>query len=401
MVQCVILAAGEGKRMRPLTGSRPKVMIPVANRPMLEHLLCSVRDAGVHEFILVVGYEEAAVRHHFGDGTSFGVQIRYVTQKRQRGTGDAVMTTQVHLHDRFLLLNGDMILSVQDIRHILDRPAPSLGVCQSDHPQDFGVVTVEGDLVTGLEEKSENPKSDLINAGIYLFEPDIFSALARISPSPRGELELTDALIPYIRDGLLFATTLSSWSDMGAPWDLLDANETLMKEMASSNRGEIEEGVVLHGSVSIGKGTVIKTGTYIEGPCIIGENCRIGPHVYIRGSTAIGNSCHIGHSTEIKNSIVMEGTNIPHFNYIGDSVIASGCNFGAGTKIANLRHDKEHIHIDGVNTRRKKLGAIIGDEVLFGINCSVNTGSVVGNRCHIAPHAYVDGIIRDDTVVKR
>lgn len=401
MVQCVILAAGEGKRMRPLTGSRPKVMLPVANRPMLEHLLCAVRDAGIIEFILVVGYEEAAVRHYFGDGTEFGVHIRYVTQKRQRGTGDAVMSAQPHLNGQFLLMNGDMILTREDILKILANSAPALGVCMSDHPQDFGVVTVENGNVTGLEEKTEYPKSKLINAGIYLFNNDIFSSLTKITPSPRGELELTDALMPSIHEGKLSAVTLSSWSDMGSPWDLLDANEALLRDLTPGIFGEVEEGVILKGVVHIGKGTVVKTGSYIEGPCIIGENCRIGPHAYIRGSTSIGNNCHIGHSIELKNSIVMNNTNIPHFNYVGDSVIACGCNFGAGTKIANLRHDKQFIHIGGVNTRRRKLGAIIGDDVLFGINCSVNTGTVIGNRCRIAPHTYVDGIIRDDSVVKR
>lgn len=97
----------------------------------------------------------------------------------------------------------------------------------------------------------------------------------------------------------------------------------------------------------------------------------------------------------------MNNTNIPHFNYVGDSVIACGCNFGAGTKIANLRHDKQCISVGGVNTRRKKFGAIIGDDVLFGINCSVNVGTVVGNRCRVAPHTYIEGIIKDDSVVKR
>ncbi|PKL60187.1 MAG: glucose-1-phosphate thymidylyltransferase, partial [Methanomicrobiales archaeon HGW-Methanomicrobiales-4] len=305
MVQCVILAAGEGKRMRPLTGSRPKVMLPVANRPMLEHLLRAVRDAGIVEFILVVGYEEAAVRHYFGDGSAFGVKIRYVTQKRQQGTGDALMSAEPHLNGQFLLMNGDMILSLEDISKILVNSAPVLGVCTSDHPQDFGVVTVANGKVTGLEEKTEFPKSELINAGIYLFNRDIFTNLAGITPSPRGELELTDALMPLIHEGRLSAVTLFSWSDMGSPWDLLDANEVLLQDLTPGIFGEIEEGVVLKGAVHIGKGTVVKTGSYIEGPCIIGENCRIGPHAYIRGATSIGNNCHIGHSIELKNSIVL------------------------------------------------------------------------------------------------
>lgn len=130
---------------------------------------------------------------------------------------------------------------------------------------------------------------------------------------------------------------------------------------------------------------MIRAGTYIEGDCIIGEDCIIGPHAYIRGSTAIGDGCHIGHATEIKNSIIMPSTNIPHFNYVGDSIVGSGCNFGAGTKVANLRHDNKTVKVCGKTTGRRKFGAIIGDNVLFGINCSVNVGTLIGSDTRVAP----------------
>lgn len=397
----VILAAGEGKRMRPLTGSRPKVMLPIAGIPMLEHLICSTRDAGIAEFILVVGYGESSVRSHFGDGSSLGVSIRYITQKRQKGTGDAVLTVASFMKDRFLLLNGDMIVKKNDILAILKATVPSMGVYTSSHPQDYGVVTMRGDKVTGLEEKSPNPRSDLINAGIYLFDQELFEHLKTIRPSPRGELELTDALTPYIEKGMLTGIRLSYWADMGSPWDLLGVHERMMEGLLPSNDGTLEEGVYIRGNVRIGHGTTILSGSYLEGPCIIGDGCRIGPHAYIRPGTAIGNGCHIGHSSEIKNSIIMDKTNVPHFSYVGDSIIGSGCNLGAGTKIANLRHDKESVKAGGVDTRRHKFGAVIGDNVLFGINCSVNVGAIIGNNCRIGPHILVEGRIEDDTVMKR
>ena len=167
--------------------------------------------------------------------------------------------------------------------------------------------------------------------------------------------------------------------------------QLLLAGISSANSGIIEEGVHLSGPVIIGKDTVVKSGTYIEGPCIIGNNCRIGPHTYIRGATSIGDECHIGHCTELKNSVVMAKTKIPHFNYVGDSVIGSGCNFGAGTKIANLRHDHAPIRIGGKNTRYTKFGAVVGDNVNFGINCSVNVGSVIGSNAQFAPNSYVEG----------
>ncbi len=399
-MECVVLAAGEGKRMRPLTATRPKVMIPLANRPMADHLVCAARDAGISEFILVVGYQEQAVRDYFGDGSNLGVSIRYVTQRRQKGTADALRTVEDQISGPFLLLNGDMILRSRDIAAMIKTDVPCMGIYHSDHPEDFGVVTVDGDRVTGLEEKSGTPRSNLINAGMYLFSPAIFPALRAIRTSPRGELELTDALADLIGDRTLRAHTLSFWLDAGYPWDLLDANATLLEEIEPAGRGTAEEGVSLSGRVAIGAGTVIKPGTCIEGPCIIGEECRIGPHAYIRGATSIGDRCHIGHSTEIKNSIIMRDTRIPHFNYIGDSIVGSGCNFGAGTKVANLRHDHGTVIIRGVNTRRVKMGAVIGDDVRFGINCSVNVGTVVASRVSVAPHTAIEGWIDEDTKVR-
>ncbi|MDG6256742.1 MAG: sugar phosphate nucleotidyltransferase [Methanomicrobiaceae archaeon] len=399
-MQCVILAAGEGKRMRPLTASRPKVMLPVANRPMIEHLIIAARECGIEDFILVVGYGEQEIRTYFGDGSSRDVSIHYVTQRQQLGTADALRAAEPLIRGRFLLMNGDMILKAGDIKAICDRNAPSVGIFPGTQPERFGVITVDGDRVTGLVEKSSKPPSNLINAGVYLFEKGVFDLLSELNLSERGEYELTDALFRYIEDGRLAAHRLSFWLDIGAPWNLIDANEVMMKDLQTDILGEIEEGVFISGPVSLGKGSVIKSGTCIEGPCTIGENCRIGPHAYLRGSTAIGSGCHIGHSTEIKNSVILTGTKIPHFNYIGDSVIGSGCNFGAGTKIANLRHDHTIIKSGGYITGRKKFGAVIGDNVQFGINCSINVGCVVGSGVKVAPHQHVHGTIADNTTIR-
>ena len=399
-MECVVLAAGEGKRMRPLTARRPKVMLPVANRPMMEHLVLAARDAGITEFVFVVGYGEREVRGHFGDGSRFGIHISYAPQRQQMGTADALRSAQDLITGPFLAMNGDMILTSADIASMIRTPAPCMGTSTTDHPGDFGVVLVENGLVTALEEKSKQPKSNIINAGAYLFTPEIFDLLAGVGLSSRGELELTDALNRLIGERRLRAVPLSTWMDVGYPWDLLDANAALLTALVSENYGTVEEGVHLSGPVVIGKGTVVKSGTYIEGPCIIGNNCRIGPHAYIRGATSIGDDCHIGHCTELKNSIVMAGTKIPHFNYVGDSVIGSGCNFGAGTKIANLRHDHAPVRVGEKDTRHTKFGAVIGDNVRFGINCSVNVGSVIGSNAAFAPGSYIKGNFGENSTIQ-
>ena len=399
-MECVVLAAGEGKRMRPLTAKRPKVMLPLANLPMMEHLVIAARDAGISNFILVVGYGEREIRRHFGDGTRFGISIRYAPQRHQHGTADALNAARSYITGPFILLNGDMIVRTADITAMCGMQAPCMGVFTSDHPQDYGVVVVENGFVTTLEEKSNHPASNVINAGMYLFDMEFFSYIDAVTPSPRGELELTDALADYIRHRKLAARELSYWLDVGHPWDMLDANAALLGQMAESRNGTVEDGVTLKGQVSIGEGSVVKSGTYIEGPCVIGRDCRIGPHAYIRGATSIGDGCHVGHSTEVKNSIIMAQSKIPHFNYVGDSIIGSDCNFGAGTKIANLRHDHATIRVGGKDSRRKKFGAIVGDGVQFGINCSINVGTVIGSNAMFAPGSYIEGQIGENTFIR-
>jgi UDP-N-acetylglucosamine diphosphorylase / glucose-1-phosphate thymidylyltransferase / UDP-N-acetylgalactosamine diphosphorylase / glucosamine-1-phosphate N-acetyltransferase / galactosamine-1-phosphate N-acetyltransferase len=399
-MECVVLAAGEGTRMRPLTAKRPKVMLPLANRPMMEHLVLAARDAGIHDFVFIVGYGEREIRRHFGDGSPWGVHIAYASQRHQQGTADAVRAARDLVTGPFLVLNGDMILRREDIADLCRQEAPCMSISTTDHPGDFGVVLIENNCVTSIEEKSKHPRSNLINAGGYLFTPDIFTLIDQVRPSPRGELELTDALDLLIKTGTLHVHHLSYWIDVGHPWDMLEANATLMENTVSDNRGTVESNVSLHNSVVVGEGSVIKSGTYIEGPCIIGKNCRIGPHAYIRGATSIGDDCHIGHCSEIKNSIIMSGTKIPHFNYVGDSVVGSGCNFGAGTKIANLRHDHATIRVGGKDTRRKKFGAVIGDGVQFGINCSINVGVTVGSEAQFAPNSVIEGCIGDKAVIR-
>ena len=399
-MECVVLAAGEGKRMRPLTAKRPKVMLPLVNRPMLGHLVIAARDAGIDDFVFVVGYGEREIRRHFGDGSAWGIHVNYAPQRQQNGTADAVRAARELVTDTFLVLNGDMILKSEDIANLARGSSPCMGVSTTDHPQDYGVVLTENSLITSLEEKSQKPKSNLINAGAYLFDTDIFGMIDRVKPSPRGELELTDALTELIAKKMLHAYHLSYWMDVGHPWDILDANTTLIGHIPSENHGTIEEGVSLKGVVVVGEGSIVKAGTYIEGPCIIGKNCRIGPHAYIRGATSIGDECHVGHCSEVKNSIIMSGTKIPHFNYIGDSIIGSGCNFGAGTKIANLRHDHATVRICGKDTRRKKFGAIVGDEVQFGINCSVNVGTMIGSNALFGPNTYIEGCIGDKAIIR-
>jgi len=393
-LKAIILAAGEGSRMRPLTYTRPKVMLPLANKPILEHLLIEAKAAGIMEFIFIVGYRDEAVRDYFGDGERWGVKIEYAKQSRQLGTADAIKAVEGLVEGNFLVMNGDIIVSRRDIKKLVSRSDTTLGVIEVEDTTGLGVVEQSGGKVVRIYEKEANPPSHLANAGLYLFTPAIFEAIARTARSPRGEYEITDSLQLMIDDGDDIACQkISRWLDLSYPWDLLAANESLLAQVKAQNLGEVEENVVMKGEVSVGQNTVIRSGSYIIGPVIIGQNCEIGPNCYIRPYTAIGDGCHIGHAVEVKNCIIMRGSKLPHHNYAGDSIIGEGCNFGAGTKVANLRLDKKEISVAGINTGRRKLGAIIGDKVETGINASINVGSLIGNNTFIGPGAVASGVI--------
>jgi UDP-N-acetylglucosamine diphosphorylase/glucosamine-1-phosphate N-acetyltransferase len=393
-MKAVILAAGEGNRMRPLTYTRPKVMLPLANKPILEHLLIELKKSGIKEFTIVVGYHSETIRQHFGDGARWGVSIDYVTQRKQLGTAHAVKMVEGFVKGKFLLANGDVLLKAEDIEKIMAKHNVTLSLIEMKDTKDLGVVEVVGNKLKAIHEKVAKPPSNLVNAGVYLLTPEIFVAIARTEKSPRGEYELTDSLqILLGEDKPISWVKIDQWLNLSYPWDLLTANESLMAGMEEQRLGTVEENAVLKGRISIGKGTTVRANSYIQGPVIIGENCDIGPNCFIRQSTAIGDNCHIGGAVEVKNSIVMQGSKIPHHNYIGDSIIGEDCNLGAGTKIANLRLDKKEITAGNTDTGRRKFGAIIGDSVQTGINASINVGSLIGDHTFIGPGAMVSGVV--------
>ena len=395
-MQAIILAAGEGSRMRPLTASRPKVMLPVAGRPFLEHIIQRAHSAGADSIVLVVGYGEDSVRSHFGDGKSLGVKIDYAVQDRQLGTGHALMAAKGLASDRFLVLNGDVLPDVTSLLQML-RYGAAVSAIRVEDPKRYGVFVEERGCFKSVIEKSDSPPSNLANAGIYLLEKSIFAALQSAPLSARGEYELTDGLNLLAREERIRIVELASWMEIGRPWDILTANEALLKDLQSQIQGDVEPGATLKGAVVLGKGSIIRSGSYIQGPVQIGEDCDIGPNCYIRPTTCLGNKVRVGNAVEVKNSAIMSGSKIGHLSYVGDSVIGEGCNFGAGTICSNLRHDKGNIKsfIKGerVDSGRRKLGVIMGDNVMTGINTSIYPGTVIQPGFRGLPAAVHRGLV--------
>ncbi len=380
--------------MRPLTENRPKVMLPVAGKPMLEYLIIECRSAGLTDFILIVGYHDEQVRGHFGDGTKLGIRIRYAFQRQPAGTADALRQALPFLSGPFLLLNGDILLRSSDIAPLCRAQSTTLSLIELADVSGKGVVELDGERIVRLHEKTLNPPTRLANAGVYYFTPDVFPALECMRRSSRGEFEITDTIQAMIDAGVPVGYRfVSTWRELGYPWDLLSANEDMMIDLEPRNDGIVEDGAALKGPVVIGKGSIVRSGSYIVGPVLIGEDCDIGPNCFIRPATSLGDHCHIGAGVEVKNSIIMAGTFIPHLSYIGDSVIGENCNFGAGTQVANLRFDKANVRVGDRDTGRLKLGAILGDGVSTGINSSVNPGTLIGSGAVIGPGAVALGII--------
>ena len=395
-MKAIILSAGEGTRMRPLTLTKPKTMLPVAGKPIIQYNIEALRDCGVKDILLIVGYKEEIVRDYFKDGSHLGVNISYATQSKLEGTADAIGYGKDFIEDSLITLNGDIILDVDILSEIIEdyeqsKPDTLMVLTEVEDPSAFGVVELDGDNIINIVEKpkKEEAPSNLINTGIYIFNKDIFDKIDKTEISPRGEYEITDSLSLQIADGKVVKghKTTKEWMDIGKPWELIEINEELLNHIEGEIKGTVEEGVTIHGKVFLDEGSLLRSGVYIKGPVYIGKNCDIGPNSYIRGNSYFGDNVHIGNAVEIKNSIIMENTNVSHLSYVGDSILGSNCNIAAGTNIANLRFDnktvKTTIKNKKTDTGRRKLGAIVGDSVKTGINSSLSPGVKIGVRATI------------------
>lgn len=411
-LKAIILSAGEGSRMRPLTLTKPKTMLPVAGKPIIQYNIESLRDNGITDILLIVRYKEEIVRNYFGDGSDFGVNISYKTQKDFLGTANAISYGEDFIDDSIIVLNGDIILDDEIIHEIIKKynylsPDTLMLLTEVEDPSAFGVVEIENGNIKNIVEKPkrEEAPSNLVNAGIYIFNKDIFDKIRETEISERGEYEITDSVSLQIEDNkkVIGHKTSKDWIDVGRPWELIEVNEELIGKLKTEIKGTVEAGAVIHGEVFLDEGSVIKAGVYIEGNVYIGKNCDIGPNSYIRGNTYFGDNVHVGNAVEIKNSIIMENTNVSHLSYVGDSVIGSNCNMAAGTNIANLRFDnatiKTKIKNQKIDSGRRKLGAIIGDSVKTGINSSFSPGVKVGHNSTIGSGVLLYEDLPSDTRV--
>ncbi len=385
-MKAVILAAGEGKRLRPLTVSEPKVMIPVANRPILEYVIEALAQNDIHDIVMVVGYRKERIMSHFEDGNKFGARIEYVVQDKQLGNGHALLCARDRVDDDFLVLAGDNIVDARAVGDLMKAgSSPSALVVESENPSKYGVVTIDKGRIGGVVEKPLEAMSNIILTGLYRMKGWIFDVIGTCIES--GEYGFSYSLkaaiakhsvAPVFSDGL--------WIDAVYPWDLLELNAAALEKAHVSTAGKIEKDVTMAGPVGIGAETVIRAGTTIYGPVLIGEGCEIGPNVTVFPSTSIGDNVMIEPYTMIKNSMLMSNSSIAAHSYVSHSV------FGYGVK------SKSHLMCSGAEAfanvgeeffKLPHIGSIVGEDTEFGTGVIVEPGTIIGSGCKVSSGAKI------------
>lgn len=393
-VDAIILAAGKGSRTAPLCTQVPKPMLPLAGRPILEHVLERALAVGVRRVVVVIEYLAEAIEERLL--VPAGMEIEFVRQGEPRGTGHAVAIGAEHVDGDALVLMGDSLVDADTLRSLVESTGFSVAAARVNDPSAYGVLETIKGTVERVHEKSPDPPSNLVNTGMYHVPREVLQQAKNLGESPRGELEFTDLLAGA---SVVEAT---GWLDIGNPWQYLDAHEILLESALTQAvaAGTIEDGVHVRGRLVVEEGAIVKAGTYIEGDVLVRAGATVGPNAYLRGPVEIGPGCKVGAFTEIKNSILLAGAKAPHHNYVGDSVLGHDCNLGSGTKLANIKHSGRNVRVNWngamMDTGRRKFGSVIGDEAKTGINVSLNPGTVLAHGAAVPAGSVVAGWVSND-----
>ncbi len=419
-MKAVVLSAGAGTRLRPFTLTTPKPLIPILGKPFLSYMLEAMPLIGVTEVCLIVGSEKEKIITYYQDNSP-SITLHFIEQREQLGTAHALkLAKQFVGEDPFLICYGDVLIPRGTWKRLYQEYTTRkveglMALHRIENPTGMGIVETQGPYVERILEKPDIvPPTALINAGIFILPPTIFETIELTKASQRGEYELTDSLEILMGNGSrLTWYELEKWLTIGMPWDLLDANQTILTEMAQSREqdaitplkieGIVEEGATLIGQVGVAKNARVRSGSYIIGPTFIDKGAIVGPNCYIRPYTYIGQNSRIGNACEIKNSIIMNHSNVSHLSYIGDSIIGNNCNLGAGTSVANLRFDhatiKMSIKGSRIDTGTNKLGFFMGDNSQTGINVSIMHGTCIGPNSAVGPGILLQEDVPPGTIV--
>jgi len=392
MKQAVILAAGEGQRLRPFTVNKPKVMISIAGKPVLQYVVEALVKGGIHYIVIVVGYRREQIFDYFGNGERFDANIVYITQERQLGTAHALAQVKDAVESEFLVLPGDNLIEVNTIASFINVKPTTVLVKKIINPIRYGVVNTEGDFVKEVIEKPEDASKDIstVNTGIYAFNSGIFNFI-------NDNLGIPDVINNMIGQNYTVSAqeTDGTWLDIVYPWDILELNDIVLPWLPSDLGGTIETGAFIKGKVLVGKNTVIRSNSYIRGPVVIGENCDIGPNIHIMPATSIGNNVVISAFSEIKNSVISDDVSIEANSIVQDSVIDKGCvikgHFSACSDQTEIKVNDEYYSVN--------VGTMLGVGCWLGNNVVAQPGAIVGNYSRINSMKLISGRLPDKSIV--
>ncbi len=394
-MKAVILAAGEGRRLRPFTETLPKVMLPVANKPVLEYVIDAVKKSGITDIILVVGYKKEVIMEHFKDYQE--PKITYVIQNKQLGTSHALLQAKNYIAGPFIVISGDNIINQTSISKLIkDTSKYSMLIKEHPHPSKYGVVFIEKNRLKEIIEKPKDEVGKFISIGIYKLPKSIFNSIEELASN--GIYALSSVIQSIIDKGETINTIIAnSWMDIVYPWDLINLNESMIHNTNSSISGVIEKGVIIKGNVSVGKDTKIYSGCYIVGPVVIGEGCEIGPNACIFPSTTIGHNSVIHPFTQLRNSVIMNDVHIGSNSIIKNSIVGRGSIVGNNF---SSREGTSIFEIEGEFKKIENIGSMIGEDCNIGDHVIVEPGKIIGRKCNIVSlKRIIDNIPSENKVM--
>ena len=329
-MKAIVLHGGHGTRLRPLTHTGPKQLLPIANKPMSQYCIESIKETGINEIAIIVGGTGSSkVREYYGSGEKFGVSFTYIEQDRPKGIAHAIRLCKEFVNnEKFLVFLGDNIVqrSIADFTSNFKKSEfdATILLCEVDNPSRFGIAAIENNKITKILEKPKDPPSNLAVTGIYFLTPIIFDVIDNLKPSWRNELEITDALDILLEKNhnISFEMITEYWKDTGTPEDILHANVQVLTKEEPYFYGEKDDDVSVKGSLMLGENSLIKTGSRIKGPVIIGKNCLIESNTTIGPNTSIGDNSVLS-GCDVENSIIMTNCKIEGDFKIRQSIISS------------------------------------------------------------------------------
>lgn len=382
-MKAVVLAAGEGRRLEPLTNRRPKPMLSIAGKPLLEYVVDAVEDAGIDEVVLVVGYARDRIQTYFGDGDDWDVDIEYAVQEKQLGTGHAVLQAEPFVDGEFVALNGDRIVEPSAISSVVeerrDGDGPVMAITRAETPENYGVVELDGRRVVSIAEKppTHAVTTEFINAGVYGLDDSVFDGLR--AAESEGELAITTT-IQKLDEPLSAVPFDGLWLDVSHLWDLLSVNAHAIDRFGARWDPSAD-----------GEGTVVE-------PVAVGSDVRIRPGATVLPGTSLGDNVEVGANAVVSNAVVLPDASIGDGAVVRDCIVGENADIGPNTTIEGGDAD---VVVDETFYGDVRLGGVVGDNATVGGGVTFAPGTVLGNDATVETGVVVDGRIENDVDVRR